>query len=33
MLLGQAAGTCAALAARAGCAVQEVDADEVRQRL
>ena len=33
MLLGQAAGTCAALAARAGCAVQEVDAHEVRQRL
>lgn len=33
MLLGEAAGTTAALAARADCAVQDVDAEDVRERL
>ena len=33
MLLGHAAGVAAALAARAGCAVQDVDVDELQRRL
>ena len=33
MLLGEAAGTAAALAARGGCAVQDVDAEAVQDRL
>jgi hypothetical protein len=33
MLLGEAAGTAAALAARAGCSVQDIDAEDVQDRL
>jgi hypothetical protein len=33
MLLGHAAGLAAALAARAGCAVQDVDVVELQRRL